>query len=64
MIEFGKKAQKYLNEWKNEMCNKWYSDLQEAYEAHIDRDNIIENIKGHELLFTSSGTIVNDVELV
>jgi len=64
MIKFGEEAQKCLNGWKNEMCNKWYSDLQEAYEAHVERDNIIENIKGHELLFTSSGTIVNDVELV
>jgi len=64
MIKFGEKAQKCLNEWKNEVCNKWYSDLQEAYEAHVERDNIIENIKGHELLFTSSGTIVDNGELV
>ena len=64
MSEFVKKAQKCLNEWKNEICNKWYSDLQESYESHIERDNIVENIVGHDLLFTSNGTIVNDVELV
>ena len=64
MIDFSKVAQKYLNDWKNEICNKWYSDLQESYESHIERDNIIENIVGHDLLFTSSGTIVDDGELV
>jgi len=64
MIRFGKAAQKCLNEWKNEMCNKWYADLQEAYEAHIERDNIIENIMGHDLLFTHNGKIVDDSEIV
>ena len=61
---FCEKAQKHLECWKNELCNKWYAGLQESYEAHIERDNIVENIVGHDLLFTSSGTIVNDGELV
>ena len=64
MIKFSVQARKHLEEWKNEICCKWYADLQEAYEAHVERDNIVENIKGHELLFTLNGTIVNDNELV
>ena len=64
MIKFSEQARKHLEQWKNELCNKWYADLQESYEAHIERDNIVENIVGHDLLFTSSGTIVNDGELV
>jgi len=61
MLKFGEKAQKCLNEWKNEVCHKWYADLQEAYEAHTERDNIIENIMGHDHLFTSNGVIVDNV---
>lgn len=64
MIKFSVQARKHLEEWKNEICCKWYADLQEAYEAHVERDNIVENIKGHELLFTSCGTVVNGGELV
>ncbi len=64
MGKFNKNAQKHLEEWKNEMCNKWYADLQESYESHVERDNIVENITGHDLLFTSSGPIVDDGELV
>ena len=64
MQKFSKNAQKELELWKNELCNKWYSDLQESYESHIERDNIVANITGHDLLFTSCGTIVDNDELV
>ena len=64
MIKFGEKAQKCLEEWKDEICGKWYSDLQEAYETHIERDNVINSISRHENLFTSNGTIVDETELV
>ena len=61
---FGRGAQKHLNEWKNELCNRWYSELQNAYEAITERDNIVDDISCKELLFTSSGTIVDSGELV
>lgn len=62
--QFRTGVQKYLKTWKNELCNRWYADLQESYEAHTDRDNIIENICGQELLFTISGIVVDNGELV
>jgi len=64
MLTFGKNAQKVLADWKNEVCCKWYADLQEAYESHTDRDNIIENISAHNNLFTVTGVIVDESELV
>ena len=64
MEKFGVNVQKALNKWKNELCNKWYSDLLETYESHIDRDNIIKNITCSGSLFTSSGVIINDIEFV
>ena len=64
MESFGVKAQKYLEEWKNELCQRWYSELQAAYEAFTDRENIVGDLNSKELLFTSSGNIVDDDELV
>ncbi len=64
MEYFGKNAQKHLEEWKNELCNRWYSELQNAYESVTERANIVEDIKSKDLLFTSAGTIVDDGELV
>ena len=58
------KVQKCLNEWKNELCQRWYAELQEAYESYTERDNIVEDINGRELLYTSSGTIIDNGELV
>ena len=64
MEHFGRNVQKQLEEWKNELCNRWYSALQNAYESITERDNIVEDISCKELLFTSSGTIVDSGELV
>ena len=64
MIKFGTAAQKCLNEWKNELCNRWYEELQHTYETVTEKDNIIKDIISKELLFTSSGTIIDDGELV
>ena len=64
MQTFGDGVKIALNEWKDELCNKWYSELQEAYEAHTTRDNIVENIMGHDHLFTSTGIIIDDTEQV
>ena len=57
-------AQKCLNEWKDELYLKWYRELQEAYEAYTSRENIVEDITQRELLYTSSGTIIDNGELV
>jgi hypothetical protein len=57
-------VQKQLGEWKNELCNRWYSELQNAYEFITERDNIVKDISCKDLLFTSSGTIVDNGELV
>ena len=61
---FGRGVQKQLKEWKNELCNRWYSELQNAYESITERDNIVKDISCKDLLFTSSGTIVDNGELV
>ena len=62
-ISFDGRVQDCLNDWKNELCQKWYSELQEAYEAYTSRENIIEDITQRELLYTSSGTIIDNGEL-
>jgi hypothetical protein len=64
MERFCANAQAQLEEWKNELCNRWYSELQNTYESITERDNIVEDISCKELLFTSSGTVVDDGELV
>tara|TARA_Y100001937_G_C7115330_1_gene329885 strand:+ start:143 stop:847 length:705 start_codon:yes stop_codon:yes gene_type:complete len=63
-INFDGRVQACLNEWKNELCYRWYTELQEAYESFTARENIVEDIKQRELLYTSSGTIIDDGELV
>ena len=52
-----------LNTWKDDLCVRWYNDLQEAYETVIDRDNITEDIESKEIFFTSSGTIITPDEI-
>lgn len=64
MKRFSKHAQVQLEEWKNELCNRWYSELQNEYETITARDNIVEDISCKELLFTLSGTLVDGGELV
>jgi len=64
MKSFGVKAQKYLEEWKNELCRRWYSELQSAYETFTDRDHIVEDLNSKELFFTSNGTIIDEDELI
>ena len=64
MDQFGDKAQKYLEAWKNELCQRWYSELLAAYESFTDRENIVEDLSSKELLFTSSGMIIDEAELV
>ena len=60
---FGQNVQRQLRDWKNELCNRWYTELQNAYETVTKKDNIIKDIISKELLFTSSGAIVDDGEL-
>ena len=64
MIGFGEKAQKCLNEWKNELCVRWYSELQNAYESITERNSIISDLSSRDTLFTSSGIVVDNLELV
>ena len=64
MKRFSENAQAQLEEWKNELCNRWYSELQNTYESITERDNIVEDIGCKELLFTLSGTVLDDGELV
>jgi len=64
MKKFSNSAQGQLDDWKNDLCNRWYSELQSGYEAVTERNNIVEDISCKELLFTSSGTIINNGELV
>tara|TARA_B100001093_G_scaffold76509_1_gene67338 strand:- start:4142 stop:4804 length:663 start_codon:yes stop_codon:yes gene_type:complete len=63
MSIFGENVQRLLREWKNELCNRWYSELQNAYESVTERDNIVRDINSKELLFTSSGTVVDEGEM-
>jgi len=64
MESFGVKAQKCLEEWKNELCQRWYSELQAAYESFTERENIVEDISSQSLMFTAIGNIINETELV
>ena len=59
-----KNVGKYLNDWKNELCHRWYSELQNEYETITERKNIVQDISTRDLLFTSCGTILDDEELV
>ena len=63
-LKFGGNVKKALTEWKNELCYKWYSELQEAYEFCTQRENVVEALSSRELLYTSSGTIIENGELV
>jgi len=62
--DFVGRAQQCLNEWKNDLCCRWYVDLQEAYEVVIDRDNITEDIESNEIYFTANGTIIEADEII
>ena len=62
--DFVGRVQQCLNEWKNDLCCRWYVDLQEAYEVVIDRDNITEDIESNEIYFTASGTIIEADEII
>ena len=64
MIKFCERAQKHLEKWKNDLCLRWYAELQNAYELMTERDNIVDEISSRELLFTSGGKIMGDEELV
>lgn len=64
MERFGRRIQRFLNEWKNELCHRWYSELQEEYESYTTRENIVKDIVDRKLLYTSSGTILYTGELI
>tara|TARA_R110001599_G_scaffold275142_1_gene476379 strand:- start:117 stop:725 length:609 start_codon:yes stop_codon:yes gene_type:complete len=62
--DFVGRAQQCLNEWKNDLCCRWYDDFQKAYEVAIDRDNITEDIESNEIYFTANGTIIEADEII
>jgi len=61
---FGQKVQKHLAEWKDDLCHRWFSDLEETYTSILDPENIAEDIDARGLYFTASGNIVNEGEIV
>ena len=64
MLKFDTSVQAQLNAWKDELCNRWYTELQNTYEAITERDSIVSDLSSRDTLFTSTGIIVDDVELV
>ena len=53
-----------VNEWKDTLCLRWYNELQDEYESFTQRENIIEEIVSKTLLFTKTGHIITESELV
>ena len=64
MLKFDKSVQVELDVWKNELCNRWYAELQNTYESITERSSIVADLSSRDTLFTSNGKIVDDVELV
>jgi len=49
----------YLNNWKNNLCYKFYNRLLESYEALISDENIAERLSELEEVFLSNGKILS-----
>ena len=64
MLKFDENALSELNVWKNELCNRWYAELQNTYESITERSSIVSDLSSRDTLFTSNGTVVDDVEIV
>jgi|TARA_R110000823_G_C15951164_1_gene501762 hypothetical protein len=63
-LKFCGNAKVILNEWKDTLCLRWYNELQDEYESFTQRENIIEEIVSKTLLFTKTGHIITESELV